>query len=527
MSYSVQEVLVNNQDRTRGNDCDFTVELANNRTLDPSYSHVAVSQVATKGVVFNINETNNRLYFAVNVQALKKTMDPSNTNNPTFSVVTATRQGVTRTAENNFTTYVTIPPGSYTPTTLVSMINTLEFPASEEYTNFNLNAPTQTIGDEVVPFFGFYNGIGSDTLTSNTVEVYNLASNLKLTIDYEIPLEKPNFRPFAAYDAVSQKFTFSIVYDSSVTPTTTVQGFSVSKNQFVISEWITAFWGDSATYGISDEHKYFLYPGTAQAKYKASSFFGNFSVTSDADRITAIHEGAFQNIEVVATVIPFFDSNNGNFPALLNLNSDVGFGGSTNFYEGVTYNGGALTNSFTLNYTQLDSTTFTFFTTNITLPAIPSTFSSVDGKGLTYDDSQFYDSYTASFASITLFKTGLSWVLCSNVPRLPIISTNLNLVEGMCMIPCNDTGEYTLTEFVYDHDYEIDPGILRSLHFKVCDLEGNKLDFRGEISILLRFKKLDIFEVHNLVFLRLLLTVGCNESAVLVITSQIKLTNSS
>lgn len=488
MSYSVQEVLVNNQDRTSGNDCDFRVELANNRTLDPSYSHVAVSQVATKGVVYNISESNNRLYFTVNVQALKKSLDPNDTS--PYEKVTVTRQGVTRTAENNFTTYVTIPPGSYTPTTLVSTINTLEFPASEEYTNFNLNAPTLTIGSEQVPFFGFYNGVGSKSSYPDTIYVYSSGILIR-SFSPLIPNQKPNFRPFAAYDSATQKFTFSIVYDGTLTPSSSVQGTSVSKNQFVISEWIAAHWGE----GLTDEdNSHFLYVGNTSNKI-VMTLLGEYTPWTTSQKIQAIQDGALQNIRVVATVIPFFDSNEGSFPALLNLNSDVGFTGSTNFYEGVTYNGGVSTNDIDLDYETVDTGGLIgnmVFSTSSTpsTQSVFSSFSSVFGKGLTYDDSQFYDSYTASFAAITLFKTGLSWVLCSNLPRVPIMSTNLNLVQGMCLIPCNNSGEYTLTEFVYDHDHEIDPGILKEFSFQVCDLEGNKLDFKGEISILLRFKKL-------------------------------------
>jgi len=515
MSLTVQEVIVSNKDRVSGDDCDFIVQLSNNATLDETYSHVAVSQVAVKGNTVNVNENNNRLYFAVNTQALVTNYGDVENTYPidyngsarSFSktdYISGEKRTLTAKPENNFLTYIEIPVGNYTPETLVTAINDSTFPADELYTNFSANAPTYRtfFGDEL-PFWGYYKARNFLSDRGTTVNAHIKESGEVLTFDgvNDIQIEKPNFRPSASYDSITKKFTLSIVYDGSITPGSTTQGTSVDKNQFIISSWKTPYWGETdPTYSYDDtaiengaSEKYFLYPGTIRLREKLFTFFefNNEGTLNNSDQIEAIRRGYFYNVSVLATVVPYYDSNEFFFNATKNLNSAIGFTGSNTFFKDVTYNNATSTLNRRLSKTKIDvnGITSTVLTANQTFY---STFSTVVGKNLDYDDSQFYDSFTAPHQAVSLFKTGLTWLLCSNLVRRPLISTHPNVVEAMCMIPCNQEGEYTLTEFVYDHDFEIEPGILRNLRFKISDLEGVKLDFSGEVTILLRFKKLDM-----------------------------------
>ena len=513
MSTLIQEVLVNNQDRISGDDCDFTVRLANDALLDDSYSHVAISQVAVKGTAVTINGNNNRLYFAVNTQAIItnytndfninaedfdgsarsfEKLDYTNPERPRF---------VSAKPENNFITYIDIPVGSYTPDTLVTAINAQTFPADEAYTNFNLNAPIyRNFDGERLPFWGFYKGRGFAGFSTNVEARVGTSQTLhSFNGIQDYPVEKPNFRPFASYDPATEKITLSIVYDGTITPGTTTQGGGVNFNQFVISNWRTPFWGDSdENFNFQNDmnfadNKYFLYPGSWRQRERTQSLFEESSeFPNDLDEQTrAVQTGYFANVTVLATVIPYFQSNLFFFDTPRDLNTKLGYGGDSTFFKNVTYNGGVNTFDRTLlkRYVNADGT----IANTLTAPkTFNSTFSSVTFKNLNFDDSQFWESFTAANTSTTLFTTGITWLLCSNITRRPIISTHPNVVEALCMIPCNDTGEYSLTEFVYDHDFEIEPGILRNLRFKITDFEGSKLDFTGDINILLRFKKLNM-----------------------------------
>lgn len=182
MVFDVQEVLINSNDRTSGTIGNFVIPLAHSHYISEHYTHVALSQMALRTHLYNINDQNNRLYFKYSRSL-------------TTDLATITSQGIA---------YLQMPNSFYESSTFNTVVNslTLVVPDTNHSALSGLGSITYTFNSDTKkstltysptndnPTFSDYPNVWPDTTTSETCYIIQLASYAD---SLEFPDEFPKF----------------------------------------------------------------------------------------------------------------------------------------------------------------------------------------------------------------------------------------------------------------------------------------------------------------------------------------------
>jgi len=217
------------------------------------------------------------------------------------------------------------------------------------------------------------------------------------------------------------------------------------------------------------------------ALYYASDALGNYDSTyvfdPNADPATQPLPSYYGII--VLTLWPSYESPL--TPLLRSTNKTLGFYGLSDepYYSGIVeYN--VTSTPLTLSDSFLSTNSISFNVPKICDSSAPNlTQSPETGNAAAY----------IGRSPLAITQPGLTWALCSNLVRRPMLTTKNELQQALCIVPCNNSGAYTFTEFTYDHDYEIDPSTRYEMTFQFRNLMGQLINLDGEVCILLRFKK--------------------------------------